>query len=52
MKYGTEEEKAQVKDKIQLGVFQDIQKSGFFESYEKLVNRLKEKETKAKGAKK
>jgi len=52
MKYGTEEEKVQVKDKIQLGVFQDIQKSGFFESYEKLVNRLTEKETKTKGAKK
>jgi len=52
MKYGTEEEKAQVKDKIPLGVFQDIQKPGFFEQYESLVNRLKEKETKAKEGKK
>ena len=41
-----------MKDKMTLGVFQDIEKAGFFESYEKLVNRLKEKETKPKGAKK
>ena len=52
MKYGSEKEKEQVKDKIQLGVFQDIKKSGFFEAYDKLVDRLKEKETKSKGAKK
>lgn len=52
MKYGTEEEKNEVKQKFQIGVFQDIQKSGFFESYEKLVDRLKEKEAKAKEGKK
>ena len=52
MTYGTEEEKEKVKDKIPLGVFQDIEKAGFFVSYERLVNRLKEKETKTKGAKK
>ena len=52
MKYGTEEEKNEVKQKFQIGVFQDIQKPGFFESYEKLVDRLKEKEAKAKEGKK
>ena len=52
MKYGTEEEKEQVKDKIQLGVFQNIEKPGFFEAYEQLVNRLKEKEAKTKEGKK
>ena len=51
MKYGTEEEKDQVKQKFQVGVFQDIQKPGFFESYEKLLMRLKEKEAKAKEGK-
>ena len=52
MKYGSEKEKEQVKDKIPLGVFQNIEKPGFFESYEKLVDRLKEKEAKSKGGKK
>ncbi len=52
MKYGTEEEKDQVKHKIPLGVFQDIQKPGFFELYEKLVERLQTKSDKPKGAKK
>jgi 2-oxoglutarate ferredoxin oxidoreductase subunit beta len=52
MKYGTDKEKEEVKDKMQIGVFQNIQKPGFFESYEKLVDRLKEKETKTKEAKK
>ncbi len=46
MTYGTEEEKEQVKNKITLGVFQDIQKPGFFEAYEQLVDRLYIKETK------
>ena len=46
------EEKNKVKDKMQCGVFQDIQKSGFFEEYEKLVERLAERETRAKGGKK
>ena len=52
MKYGTEEEKAQVKDKIQLGVFQDLQKPGFFDLYDDLMNRLKAKDAKAKEGKK
>jgi len=46
MKYGTEEEKNKARQKFQIGVFQDIQKPGFFEQYEDLVNRLKEKEAK------
>jgi hypothetical protein len=46
MKYGTEEEKEKIKSKIPLGIFQDINKSGFFEEYEKLVNRLQEKKSK------
>jgi len=52
MKYGTEEEKALVKDKMRIGVFQNIQKPGFFEQYENLVNKLKEEEAKAKEEKK
>jgi hypothetical protein len=52
MKYGKEEEKNAIKDKMRIGVFQDIQKPGFFEQYEKLVERLAEKESKAKGGKK
>ena len=52
MKYGTDEEKAQIKDKIQLGVFQDLQKPGFFDLYDDLMNRLKEKDAKAKEGKK
>jgi hypothetical protein len=52
MNYGTEKEKEEVKDKMQIGVFQNIQKAGFFEQYEKLVVRLREKETKAKEGKK
>ena len=48
-------EPEKIKDKMQIGVFQDIQKSGFFEEYEKLVDRLQSKEKKpdtAKGGKK
>ena len=55
MNYGTEKEKEKIKDKMQIGVFQDIQKSGFFEEYEKLVDRLQSKERKPdkpKGGKK
>ena len=40
MNYGTEEEKEAVQDKYQIGVFQDLDKPGFFGEYEKLVNRL------------
>jgi len=50
MNYGSEKEKEKIKNKMQIGVFQDIQKPGFFELYEKLVDRLQEKP--AKGAKK
>jgi 2-oxoglutarate ferredoxin oxidoreductase subunit beta len=52
MNYGTEEEKNKVKEKYQIGVFQDIEKSGFFEQYDKLLKRLQQPKTKAKGGKK
>jgi 2-oxoglutarate ferredoxin oxidoreductase subunit beta len=38
--HGTEEEKEAVKEMILIGEFQNIPKSGFFEEYEKLVDRL------------
>lgn len=44
MNYGNEEEKARAKKMMQIGVFQDIEKSEFFDEYRKLVMRLKEKE--------
>lgn len=40
MNYGTEEEKNQTRNMFPIGVFQDFDKPGFFEEYEKLVNRL------------
>jgi 2-oxoglutarate ferredoxin oxidoreductase subunit beta len=40
MNYGTDEEKNQIKHMFPIGVFQDIDKPGFFEEYEKLVTRL------------
>ena len=40
MNYGTEEEKKQTRNMFPIGVFQDFDKPGFFEEYEKLVNRL------------
>jgi 2-oxoglutarate ferredoxin oxidoreductase subunit beta len=40
MNYGTDEEKEQVEDKFQIGVFQNVRKAGFFEEYDKLVQRL------------
>jgi len=40
MNYGTEEEKKQIRHMFPIGVFQDFDKPGFFEEYEKLVNRL------------
>ena len=40
--YGTDEEKEAVKSKIQVGVFQDEKKPGFFEAYDILVDRLVE----------
>ena len=50
MTYGNDEEKEKIKNKMQIGVFQDIEKQGFFEQYEKLVERLQEK--KGEGGKK
>jgi 2-oxoglutarate/2-oxoacid ferredoxin oxidoreductase subunit beta len=40
MNYGTEEEKKHTRNMFPIGVFQDFDKPGFFEEYEKLVNRL------------
>jgi len=40
MDYGTEEEKAEAKNKFKIGVFQNIKKTGFFEAYEKQVAGL------------
>ncbi|MBN2599618.1 MAG: 2-oxoacid:ferredoxin oxidoreductase subunit beta [Candidatus Thermoplasmatota archaeon] len=45
MTYGSEEEKNQIRHMFPIGVFQDIDKPGFFEAYEKLVNRLMEKDS-------
>jgi 2-oxoglutarate ferredoxin oxidoreductase subunit beta len=46
MKYGDEEEKKRVKNKMQIGVFQDIEKAEFCDEYGKLVKRLMEKDSK------
>jgi len=48
MNYGTDEEKAAVKKMFKIGVFQNENKAGFFEEYEKLVGRLIERDD-AKG---
>ena len=40
MNYGTEEEKEKTKNMIKIGVFQNVEKAGFFEEYEKLCDRL------------
>jgi 2-oxoglutarate ferredoxin oxidoreductase subunit beta len=48
MNYGTEKEKEEVKNMFPIGVFQDIQKPGFFGEYEKLVNRLMDRDSKQK----
>ncbi|MCK4613733.1 MAG: 2-oxoacid:ferredoxin oxidoreductase subunit beta [Thermoplasmata archaeon] len=44
MDYGTEEERKNVKGMFQIGVFQNVKKAGFFEEYDKLVQRLIEKD--------
>lgn len=44
MDFGTEEEKENAKKLFQIGVFQNSRKSGFFEEYEKLVNRIIERD--------
>jgi len=46
MEYGSEKEKDEIKHKFPIGVFQDIEKPGFFEQYEKLVERLIPREEK------
>ncbi len=51
MMYGSDEEKNEIKDKFQIGVFQDLEKPGFFEEYEKLVNRIQITDIKKKGGK-
>jgi len=43
MMYGTEEEKNQVKQMIQVGVFQNIEKPEFFTEYHKLLERIADK---------
>ena len=40
MNYGSEKEKEEVKDMFPIGVFQDLNNPGFFEQYEKLVDRV------------
>jgi len=48
MNYGTDDEKEKVKQMFQIGVFQNEVKAGFFEEYEKMVERLIERDD-AKG---
>jgi 2-oxoglutarate ferredoxin oxidoreductase subunit beta len=49
--YGTDAEKEEIKDKFKIGVFQNEKKAGFFEEYEKLVERLMAKDDeRSKGA--
>ena len=43
MMYGTEEEKNQVKQMIQVGVFQNIEKPEFLTEYHKLLERIADK---------
>jgi len=40
MNYGSKEEKEEIKNKFQIGVFQDIDKPGFFGEYKKLIERV------------
>ena len=40
MNYGTEKEKEEIKNMFPIGVFQDLNNPGFFEQYEKLVDRV------------
>ena len=52
MKYGSEKEKEEIKDMFPIGVFQDIEKPGLFERYEKLVEQVMGKNQKSAGKKK
>ena len=49
MNYGTDEEKEPIKGMFQIGVFQNETKSGYFEEYDKLIQRLVERDD-AQGA--
>ena len=40
MNYGSEKEKEEIKNMFPIGVFQDLDNPGFFERYEKLVDRV------------
>ncbi len=44
MTYGTDDEKVAVMDKLQIGVFQQESKKGFFEEYWKMVEMLMERD--------
>lgn len=46
--YGSEKEKEEVKNKIPIGVFQDVEKPEFFEQYRKLVKKIMEENSEAK----
>ena len=47
MNYGSEKEKDEIKNMFPIGVFQNINKPGFFEAYENLVNRVISKDSKS-----
>jgi 2-oxoglutarate ferredoxin oxidoreductase subunit beta len=49
MNFGTENEKAGIKDKFKIGVLQNVDKPGFFEEYERLVNRVVATESEKSG---
>ena len=46
MNYGSEKEKEEIKNMFPIGVFQDLNNPGFFEQYEKLVDRVMGREPK------
>lgn len=48
MDHGTDEEKAKARDMFKIGVFQKLEKPGFFSEYKKLVARITEKDDMAK----
>ena len=52
MNTGTEEEKERVKGMIQIGVFQNEKKPGFFEQYNQMVQKLIEKDEAQAGRRK
>ena len=49
MNFGTEEEKKIASAKVQVGVFQDEEKPGFFEANDALIKRLVEIDDKKAG---